>query len=209
MGCVKCPPPRLDAARWQEAQDAERTYWYARNAREQAARRDEEAQRAQWVASFLLGITSESVAGKSVLDIGGGPQPIVAWSSLPLARRIMVEPMPLGADDLERLTAAGVEIVRQPAEDYVGPQVDEAWGYNVLQHVMSPALVLETAMRQARVVRWFEWVHQPTSVVHPHVITPETFDALAGWTRVSWHQGTRDEGRGWAQQYVAGVWERP
>jgi len=141
-----------------------------------------------------------------VLDIGGGPQPIVAWPSLSLARCFLVDPMPFDARDTEALLH--VERVQQTAESYVGPQVDECWGYNVLQHVRSPKLVLETAMRQAQTVRWFEWVNQPTSVVHPHVITAQTFDVLASWRCVAWKQGTRDEGRGWRQHYVAGVWER-
>lgn len=205
MGCG-CKETRLDAAHWQEAQSAERAYWYAPTATQQQARRAEEAARAQWIAG-LLGIAPETVAGRTVLDIGGGPQPIVAWPSLGLARRLLVDPMPLEAADLASL--AHVERVAMPAEDFVGPELDECWGYNVLQHVQCPALVLATAKRQARVVRWFEWVNQPTSVVHPHVVTPATFAPLAGWRRVMWHEGTRDEGRGWAQQYVAGVWERP
>lgn len=204
MACG-CTEQRLAPTRWQEAQAAEREYWYATDPVTQMRRREEERLRAAWIAD-LLGITPETVAGRTVLDIGGGPQPIVAWSSLALARRVLVDPMPLNPEDAAAL--AHVSRATVPAEDYVGPEMDEAWGYNVLQHVQCPALVLATAKRQARTVRWFEWVHQPTSVVHPHVITADTFRAFDGWRCVTRHEGKRDEGRGWAQAYIAGVWER-
>lgn len=205
-GCGKTATvPMLPEARWQEAQDAERQYWYSTDKAQQAARRQEEFQRALWIAE-VLDIDAERLAGKSVLDIGGGPQPIVAWEGIKLARRILVDPITLSGDDAEALLH--VERVAQCAESYIGPKVDEAWGYNVLQHVRSPLRVLETAMRHARTIRWFEWLDQPTSVVHPHVVTAKTFDVLAGWRCVSWKQGVRDEGRGWAQAYGAGVWAR-
>lgn len=199
----------LDApalARWEAAQEAERAYWYPEQRRTRAQRRAEETERAHWIAE-LLDIRPETVAGRSVLDIGGGPQPMVAWPAWPLARRMLVDPMPISDEDLAAL-GPGVERFAAPAEHYVGPQVDEAWGYNVLQHVQCPERVLATAMRHARTVRWFEWLDQPVTVVHPHVVTAATFDALAGWRCLAWKQGVRDEGRGWAQAYGAGIWER-
>jgi hypothetical protein len=196
----------IHAARWQAAQAAERTYWYATDARAQAARRREVYERAQWIAS-MLDITPATVTGRSVIDIGGGPQPIVAWPELSLSRRVLLDPLPLDTSDAVRLTHVRREAV--PAEHYQGDPVDEAWGYNVLQHVIDPAAVLATAMRHATVIRWFEWVEQPACVVHPHVITAATFAPLDAWTRVVWYEGVRDEGRGWAQSYIAGVWEKP
>jgi hypothetical protein len=77
-------------SRWQEAQRAERSYWYPSEPRAHAERRAEVMARARWIAE-LLEITPVAVMGKSVLDIGGGPQPIVAWRELPLARRIVVD----------------------------------------------------------------------------------------------------------------------
>lgn len=190
---------------WKAAQRAERDYWYPSNPSQHAARRQEEHERALWIAD-LLDIRPETVAGANVLDIGGGPQPIVAWPDLPLARRVVVDPM--AVDAVDAAASANVERVVMNAEDYAGPVVDEVWGYNVLQHVVDPVAVLRVAMQQARlVVRWFEWVDQPTSVVHPHVITPSTFDVLgSSWRRTEWVEGVRDEGRGWSQAYVAGVW---
>lgn len=197
----------LDVARWVQAQDAERGYWYPADPSTHVARRQEEAERATWIAE-LLDIRPETVGGRSVLDIGGGPQPMVAWPALALSERRLVDPLLISDEDDDALKRGDVLRICWKAEDYVGPEVDECWGYNVLQHVRSPKLVLETAMRQAKTVRWFEWVDQPTSIVHPHVVTAQTFDVLASWRCVAWKQGTRDEGRGWRQNYVAGVWER-
>jgi hypothetical protein len=192
--------------RWQAAQTAERSYWYTDAVDAHAARRNEERERSRWIAR-LLDITPLCVRGRSVIDIGGGPQPIVAWPELALSRRVLVDPLPLDAADMARI--AHVERCAVAAESWEGNPVDEVWGYNVLQHVMDPAAVLTTAMRHADVVRWFEWIDQPASVVHPHVVTESTFAPLDAWTRVVWCEGMRDEGRGWAQSYIAGVWERP
>jgi hypothetical protein len=195
--------------RWQQAQAAEREYWYPRDARTLASRRAEEVERHAWIAE-LLGITPEAVAGRSVLDIGGGPQPIVAWTTLPLAARSLVDPMQISDEDVAKWPD-GLDWQCGTAETCIGAAVDEVWGYNVLQHVQSPTLVLTVAKAMAdRVVRWFEWTNQPVSVVHPHVITEALFgEAFHGWRPVRYATGTRDEGRGWRQTYLAGVWERP
>jgi hypothetical protein len=196
--------------RWQQAQAAEREYWYPANDRTREARRQEEHDRALWIAE-LLGITPDAVAGRSVLDIGGGPQPIVAWPELPLASRTLVDPMDIPVADWRAM--GGVSWYRGTAESFTvaDPCSDEVWGYNVLQHVLDPRTVLANAKECAiRVVRWFEWTNQPVSVVHPHVITEALFgEAFHGWRPVRCATGTRDEGRGWRQTYLAGVWERP
>jgi hypothetical protein len=192
--------------RWAKAQAAERAYWYPGDRHAHEARRHEEAERAIWIAA-TLGIAPETVDGRSVLDIGGGPQPIVAWPTLPLAGRTLLDPLAIAED--EPVLFAGVHVVHDRAEEYDGPIFDEAWGYNVLQHVVDPVRVLAVAMAHARRVRWFEWVDQPISLVHPHTITAATFRLLDAWRRVLWVEGVRDEGRGWSQAYVAGVWEAP
>lgn len=206
-GCGKATEA-VTVARWQEAQVAERGYWYPRDRTARRARRAEEHQRAEWFAS-LLGITPEAVADKRVADIGGGPQPIVAWPELPLAERVLVDPMPMGHEDAALL--AHVTRYQLPAEAWspAGP-FDEVWGYNVLQHVVNPVQVLTRVRSLAQTVRWFEWINQPISDVHPHTIPAELLREVFayGWREVRWETGVRDEGRGWQQAYAAGVWER-
>lgn len=70
------------------------------------------------------------------------------------------------------------------AEDWEGwkerPRpFDEAWIYNVLQHVEDPEAVVRTAMH-AKLVRIFEWVDTPPTLGHPHTLTAAALDSWLG-----------------------------
>lgn len=196
--------------RWQAAQDAERGYWYPIDQQTRAERRAEERARLRWV-SGLLDISPESVGGV-VIDIAGGPCPLVGEPSLPIARRVLVDPLALSPDDAAALGARGVERFAVPAEHFVlGAQADEVWAYNALQHVIDPVAVLNTAKAHAdHVIRWFEWIDQPVTLVHPHAINVHFLPShLDRWgKRTAWTVGIRDESRGWVQSFCAGVWQR-
>jgi hypothetical protein len=62
-------------------------------------------------------------------------------------------------------------VYRRRGEDIAMDGWDEAWCYNVLQHVDDPALVVANARKAAKLVRLFEWIGIPPHEGHPHMLT--------------------------------------
>lgn len=110
------------------------------------------------------------LGGRSVLDLGGGPVSLL----LKCANRgkcVVVDPCPYPEWVTSRYEVASIEQAQVNAEDFVSLQVfDEAWCYNVLQHVLGPRSVIETALHHAKLLRIFEWVETETNVGHPHTL---------------------------------------
>lgn len=116
--------------------------------------------------------------GRKILDIGGGPVSMTLCVE-GAARRTVVDPCPYPDWTEARYAAAGIELVRSAGEDFVADEVyDEAWCYNVLQHVRDPREVIDVMRRSAKVIRVFEWVDLPPHPGHPHELK---VDALAEW----------------------------
>lgn len=145
----------------------------------------------QTMYSREMGIVSEygdeygdfDLRTKSVIDIGAGP-----WSMLLRSYnakwRIAVDPIDWPPSVRRRYAAYNIEFIQKGGED-IGdlPVADEVWLYNCLQHVTDPMLVLENAKKIGRKIRIFEWLHIPTDICHPHLLTPEMlFKGLKGTT---------------------------
>lgn len=130
--------------------------------------------------------------GASVLDIGGGPSSLLlkcvnGWG-------IVVDPCPYPQWVADRYGAAGsfnhaeyeaatIMYRRRPAETFDHTdKLTEAWCYNVLQHVADPEAVIETAKRNAGLLRIFEWIETETNVGHPHSLHAEELDRWIGGT---------------------------
>jgi hypothetical protein len=182
--------------RWAIAQKLEHEFWTGADRTALARELDE------WYAG-LLDLNAETVAGLSVLDIGGGPMPIAALLQLPVGELTVVDPLPFPVDGSDIYCR-----VQMAAEDYNGPLCDEVWGYNVLQHVMDPAAVLETAKRHARsVIRWFDWTDTPLADHHPHSLKADwLIEQFDGWS-VRQSRGSKTV-HGLTQNYIALVAER-
>jgi len=195
---------------WTQAQRAEREYWCPTDADAWVMRRAAEQEQLALYAG-LLGLTPDRVRGRSVLDLGCGPQGLLLTMAPFLRRGMAVDPLMFAGQDEARYAAAGILRIIEPAETFRAPndeRFDEVWCYNVLQHVMDPERVLETARMHADWVRLFEWLHVPASVVHPHVITvPMIERAFAGWREVRRVHGIA-RAHGWSQQFLAAVFER-
>ena len=190
--------PAVSLARWQEAQKGEAEFWQSE---------DRTALCRQLDATYAkeLQINEHTVAGLSVLDIGGGPYPIAQLLTLPVAHVTVVDPLPYA--DIQ--DPPNVTRIVQAAESYSGPVFDEVWGYNVLQHVIDPAAVLRTAKAHAgNMVRWFDWVETKIESHHPHSLQAEWIRAQFddGWRVLTFTRGTMMVGR--VQRFVALIAER-
>jgi hypothetical protein len=119
------------------------------------------------------------LAGKSVIDIGGGPTSILLKCHSG-GRRVVADPCNFPAWIRTRYEVAGVEFVSEPGETLSevtalqGVRFDEAWIYNVLQHTEDPARVIHNARTLARTVRLFEWIDIPPHPGHPHELKADT-----------------------------------
>jgi hypothetical protein len=116
--------------------------------------------------------------GKSIIDIGGGPVSMLLKATN-LREGTVVEPCDYPSWVSERYAAAGIEYAVEEAETFI-PSIDydECWIYNVLQHVVDPALIIEKARCYSDKIRIFEWIDTPATIGHPHTLT---FDDLNKW----------------------------
>lgn len=117
--------------------------------------------------------------GKTIIDVGGGP------CSLLLRcynfKGTVIDPCDLEPWVYERYAAAGIKVIKASAEDWEPDGFyDEAWCYNVLQHVRNPQAVVDMMKRAAKKVRVFEWIDTPTDTGHPNSFTTEDMDKLFG-----------------------------
>lgn len=109
------------------------------------------------------------LGGKGVVDLGGGPVSMLL-KCVNFANSAVVDPCPYPEWAAARYAAHGVSHRVVPAEEWDGSGFDEAWIYNVLQHVEDPERVIARARAAAPVLRIFEWVEHPASLGHPHVL---------------------------------------
>lgn len=115
--------------------------------------------------------------GRSVIDIGGGPVSLLLKCGN-RGRAVVADPAEWPVWVLGRYEAEGIEYWRMPGEVITGYTLDEAWIYNVLQHVGDPSLVIARARELASTIRIFEWIDIPPYPGHPHMLTQK---GLEGW----------------------------
>lgn len=120
------------------------------------------------------------LAGRSVLDIGGGPSSMLL-KCVDGGELVVCDPCPYPIWTAARYRAAGVTVAQVPAERLDWPRHDfhEAWIYNCLQHVESPARVVANALEHLApggILRVFEWIDTPVAPGHPHTLTAADLD---------------------------------
>lgn len=122
------------------------------------------------------------LAGRSVVDIGGGPSSLLL-KCFNAGRRLVVDPCVYPDWVTQRYDAADIALVRMAGEDLPAPgQYDEAWIYNCLQHTRDPQAIVRNARATAPVVRIFEWLDTPPHLGHPQTLRAALLD--------DWLEGT-------------------
>lgn len=119
------------------------------------------------------------IGGRSVIDIGGGPVSLLLKCSN-RGKCAVVDPIipELPAWVYHRYFNSGIEVLSIPAEELPHDRRwDEAWLYNVLQHVSSPSQVVRNAIAVSKTVRIFEWIDVPAYEGHPHELRSSDLDA--------------------------------
>ena len=181
--------------RWQSAQVAERRYHMELMdpALERSLHRG---------IAGLLRLTRDEVAPCTVLDVASGPLSLL--HDYPARVGTALDPLHFG-DFEQAYERAGIVRVHETAEAFtpIQRQWDEVWMYNCLQHVAQPGVVLGKLTTWARArIRLFEWVEQPTSVVHLHTLQRAEIAAVL-WSK-GWQPALNELRRGtWGEQGVA------
>lgn len=116
-----------------------------------------------------------NMEGKSVLDIGGGPSSLLL-KCINVTGKV-IDPLKFPKWIEQRYRFAGIEFERVKAEDMKEKGWDEAWIYNVLQHVEDPKKVIMNARKTAKVIRIFEWIDTPVNVGHIRTLTEEKLNS--------------------------------
>jgi len=192
-----------DTVAWQAAQVSELRYW---------DRWYDPALTREWHRGIagLMQLDAREIADRSVIDVGCGP--VSLMFDYPPARGVGLDPLDFGPEREAAYATRGLARLLVPAEEIAEDlwRLDEAWCYNCLQHVISPGAVLLTMTRLARgTIRIFEWIHEPVSEVHLHVLDP---DLIANHLRAGgWHPASEMTGTWRARgitdlQFYAGLW---
>lgn len=197
--------------RWELAQQFEREYWYPGGCTSHGERRATERETQAWYAGLLY---LEHATPASVLEIGAGPQGLLARYAPNALDKIAVEPLRLTFADRDAYIRANTQLVEMPIELWHErnrfDDFDEVWMTNVLQHVEDPELVLRIVRTHARRrVRVFEWVDEPVSVVHLHSLRGSQIAAAFADFDVEHHtEGLAGAGVNYRQAFVATVYRR-
>lgn len=113
--------------------------------------------------------------GRSVIDIGGGPVSLLL-KCINGGRRVVADPAPWPNWVRQRYEECGIEFwsMEGESDSITGYSFDEAWIYNVLQHVHDPAAVIANARSISGTIRIFEWIGIDPYPGHPHRLDKET-----------------------------------
>jgi hypothetical protein len=176
-------------------------------------RRTREAEMRRWYAGMLrIPHGDHDADAPSVTDFGCGPQSLLLSSRANRVASIGVDPLRFTDADEATYSAAGITRHIGPAETYTGPETEEAWMYNCLQHTMEPSAVIAAAAKVARhTIRIFEWVEVPTDTLHLHTLhEADLRNALVshGYSEMYMVRGEAASHPHWAQPFYSGVWTR-
>lgn len=200
-------------AEWVNAQIGERRFhcddvpgWWS-----VADRRAHEAEMRAWYAGMLRIPLGPTERNRTVTDFACGPESLLhvsrCWTDAHA-----VDPLMFAPEDEARYDDAGIVRHVAMAETYEGPQTDEAWAYNCLQHTHDWKAALQGIARTARhTVRLFEWVEVPTDDLHLHTLHEAELRRVLmaeGFREVGVTRGEFGRGIVMPTPFYAGLWER-
>lgn len=167
---------KIDIKTWENAQDHE-CEEHAKNLRTEAY-----TPAALILADFMGMNLKEDFKDKTIVEVGSGPRGMLLLTEGNFKRGIVVEPLidKWSSEIRETYEKLNIEIITEPYENAKLESVDETWFFNVLQHVIDPEEQLKKAKKQSKVIRVFEPIDHPTNIMHPHLLTKETFTKILG-----------------------------
>lgn len=118
--------------------------------------------------------------GKNIVDIGGGPVSMLL-KTRERGNCAVVDPCLYPHWVSVRYAFANINYYVEEAETWI-PTIDydEAWIYNVLQHVVDPKKIIQNVRNYAHTIRIFDWVDTAPMLGHPHTLKKEELDEWLG-----------------------------
>lgn len=157
--------------RWLQAHEDENDYWKTLL---QDPKRIE-GEDAFYRYAPVLGLDTDNVNGKQIIDIGGGPLSILYHFDCPYSD--IVDPLVIPEEFKHRYIERKLFYIQRKAEDFIqdflGDPFDEVWMYNCLLHVQDPKYILYNLSSIARVLRIGEPMGTGINTAHPHTFTVE------------------------------------
>jgi hypothetical protein len=165
---------KISQERWQQAQEGEVFHYDFQN--------EENYKNSSHIIlkEYFQIDPEKDLVNKKVLESGGGCYPSVYFCS-GLKKAVNVEPLYDRFPDFikNKMTDKKIEVVVSGFENYsTRTKFDEVWFFNVLTHVIDPALQLQIAKKVAKTIRVFEPINTIINTEHPHSLTPEFFKDL-------------------------------
>lgn len=139
----------------------------------------------QYIYARLMGLSVYAVnhygqrgwdfGNRSVLDVGCGPYSILLKS---MARKMVaIDPCQFPEWIYVRYAGCNIDFMNIKAESMSFDEIfDECLLYNCLQHTEEPAQIIANMRKYARVIRVFEWIDEPISDGHIHVLTEQSLN---------------------------------
>lgn len=184
----------IDRTTWLDAQREERKFHVMR--RDEGIRHYKDTYRQYFK---FLGIDND-LKGKEVAEVGPADFPAL-MTCYNRENSFIVEPMPS-----EILQTFNIFVFQELAEDVDFSECDEVWLFNVLQHVVNPALIVEN-VKQAKVVRFFEPINYGVDECHLHNLTLDMFYDWFG-DKVQYYEKNNKAVNFHQWECAYGVWER-
>lgn len=86
----------------------------------------------------------------------------------------LIEPL-VFEDTLDFYRSKNITVIHEPVETCKLPKVNQAWMFNLLQHVIDPHTVIEKLKECADVIYFFEPIDFPMDEKHIHSVNEEFF----------------------------------
>jgi hypothetical protein len=169
-------------------------------------RRYQERLMRYWYAALLEMPATRDI---SVTDYGCGPQSLLLETPGD-APAIAVDPLRFTDEDERAYQRHRIHRAYVTAETYDGPQTDEGWMYNCLQHTTDWHRALTNALaKTARTFRLYEWVNVPIDALHLHTLRTDALAKIclaAGFRETKATHGVF--GRATPATFYASIWQR-
>ena len=124
---------------------------------------------------------------KSVIEIGPAKVAALLFCKN-YAPSYIIEPC-IYEDVVPYYENRNITFIREPAETCNFPQVDEAWLFNVLQHVINPTEIINVCKKNVKTIRFFEPLDWGGDIAHPHILTLDYFKEQFGDKNVKFYKG--------------------